>query len=307
MVFAQRRRCVKLSDTDLSDPTEGFERGSIAPKHTGFIKVPNTLIGRLLDNGRPTSAALHLLAIECSRTRWTLNEKHVNRSYGIGPRRFPSAIKLDQTGVLNRKRQGRTWCKETLMAAGDGFVMLSRDVVEQPSNVVAMVLVLLLSPVPLRREDTARRLGITSPTTIRELSRDVIGTGAVGHFIGDAGARYLDRPAVAQNCAQQIRADQKRARTLEKVVSPPKAKDRPIQMGATVQPAAETAAPFFDPRLDDAFDHHQLLGWTSASEEPVIESFTDHRSDLLAEVSENIPDPYWRRKFASAPAGGSIR
>ncbi len=33
---------MKLSDTDLSDPTEGFRPGSMAPQHTGFIKVPNT-------------------------------------------------------------------------------------------------------------------------------------------------------------------------------------------------------------------------------------------------------------------------
>ena len=110
---------MKLSDLDLSDTAGDAERGFIAPKHTGFIKIPNELIGRLLDQGKPTSTALHLLAIKLSRTDWTLNEVHVNRVYGIGPRRFPSAIALmKRTGVLTRKRQGRTFCTETLAAAG---------------------------------------------------------------------------------------------------------------------------------------------------------------------------------------------
>ncbi len=280
-----------MSDPDLSDTAGDAGQGSIAPKHTGFVKVPNELIGRLLDQGKPTCTALHLLAIKLSRTDWTLNEVHVNRVYGIGPRRFPSAIALmKRTGVLTRKRQGRTFCTETLAAAGGGFVMLPRDVLAQPSNVLAMVLVVLLSPVPLRREDAARRLGITSPTTIRALTGKVISTGAVRRLVGGTGVIYLTRPEVAQNCAHQNCADQNRAHTLETIGSPRKTKDTSIQMGGTVQPAAETGGPFFDPRLDEAFEHHQLLGWVTATEEPVIESFTDHRPDLLAEVSAMITD-----------------
>jgi hypothetical protein len=57
-----------------------------------------------------------------------------------------------------------------------------------------------------------------------------------------------------------------------------------------VQPPAETGAPFFDPRLDEALEHHQLLGWVTATEDPVIESFTDHRLDLQAELSAIITD-----------------
>ncbi len=282
---------MKLSDARTIDPPDNVEPGFPAPMRHGFIKIPNELIGRLLDHGKPTSTALHLLAIKLSRMDWTLNEVHVNRVYGIGPRRFPSAIALmKRTGVLTRKRQGRTFCTETLAAAGDGFVMLPRDVLAQPSNVVAMILVVLLSPVPVRREDAARRLGITSPTTIRALTRKVIIPGAVRHFVGDAGAIYLARPVIAQNCAHQIRADQKCARTLEMVGSPGKTEDTPLQMGTTVQPAAETAPRSIERLLNEAFDHRRILGWMLDTEERVISDLADVAPDLVAEVSAAVCD-----------------
>lgn len=44
----------------------------------------------------------------------------------------------------SRKRQGRAFCKESLTAAGDRCVMLPRDFLAQPLNVVITVLVVLL-------------------------------------------------------------------------------------------------------------------------------------------------------------------
>ncbi len=299
---------MKRSDEDLTGPLKDAGPTSSASKRSGFVKIPNEFIGRLLDHGKATITALHLLAIKLSRTGFTLNEVHVNRTYGIGPRRFPSAIALmKRTGVLTRERQGRTFCKETLTTARDGFVMLPRDVLAQSSNVVAMVLVVLLSPAPVRREEAARRLGIRSATTIRQLTREVIDTGAVDHFVGDAGVVYLSRPSPAQNCAHQNCADQKRGHTRETLVLPSKRKNTSTQTGSTVQPAAETGAARLEGLLGEAFEQRQLLGWMLDTEDRVIEEFSHHCPYWFEEASALMSDDELALRIGSRTRGRVAR
>jgi hypothetical protein len=52
----------------------------LASKAPSYSRVPSNLMGKLLDCGRPSAYALHLLAIKCGRgDGFTLNETAVNK------------------------------------------------------------------------------------------------------------------------------------------------------------------------------------------------------------------------------------
>lgn len=180
----------------MPDGTGELKRMASERFERGFVKVPVDAIGRLLDGGRSSIAALHLLAIKCAYPpTWSLSEGFVRRQYGIGRHRFRSGIdRLKKTGVLSRVRRDRGYCTEQINFRSPRFVPFPRRLLRQPSTVVAMVLVTFLSPTPTRRNDAAHRLGIRSATTVRELTNAVIATGAVAWVEGKHGEIHFGRP-----------------------------------------------------------------------------------------------------------------
>jgi hypothetical protein len=183
-----------------------------------LTSVPCNLLGKVLDHGRASIYAAHLLAIKtCSasggKTR-VLNEKHVLVHYGIGWRKFQSGMRLlRKTGViLDRKQTGRrSYAIETLAPASDNFVLIDQRLLKEGSPLVAFVLVVNLSPEPMTLAEVGARLGIKARATLRNLAEAAVERGAIARaIVGGAtkvarGGTTFDRGAeVVKNGAAKV-------------------------------------------------------------------------------------------------------
>jgi hypothetical protein len=167
-----------------------------------FVKVPSKLLGAILDSsGHASAAAAHLLAIKCSKgPGFVLNEKQVARpfeegGYQIGQRRFRNGVRvLKRARVLQRIQCGkRSWAKEQLAESDGNFVVFPEKLLRRRSSLVAFLLIANLSPKPLRPSDVARRVGMTSPTTIRSLVKEPVETGEIAHETGQRETVWVAR------------------------------------------------------------------------------------------------------------------
>jgi hypothetical protein len=185
-----------------------------------FVPVPNVLLGPVLDGGRASAYGAHLLAIKARHgAGFALQETHVACTYGIGRRGFRQGIaRLRDAGAITtaepsspdgpsrrpqrwRGRPGhraRPWAAEAMTAilqpGARGWVALPERLLAEDSFTVALVLTVLLSPAPVRPAVAARRFGVTSRTTVGELVRAAVATGAVVQTRGAHGAILLGRP-----------------------------------------------------------------------------------------------------------------
>jgi hypothetical protein len=178
-----------------------FDCADLCPK-SPFVKVPTKFLGAILDAaGHISAAAAHLLAIKCSKgSGYVLNEQQVAKpfdegGYEIGWRRFSAGIGLlKKVGVLKRSQTGRkSWAKEQIAESGGGFVPFPEHLLQRKSLLVAFLLTVNLSPRPLRPAAVARRVGLTSPMTIRALVKEAIAIGEIVHETGHRGAIWVAR------------------------------------------------------------------------------------------------------------------
>jgi hypothetical protein len=112
------------------------------------VHVPNDYLGRVLDHGRASAYAIHLLA-EKLRSGHVLNRKQVAKERGAGglgmsKRAFTAGMSvLTTAGPLKRWQRGRrrdgrkAFAQERLAPSGTRYVGLSEGLIlEQPSKVV---------------------------------------------------------------------------------------------------------------------------------------------------------------------------
>jgi hypothetical protein len=167
-----------------------------------FTQIPANLLGLVLDQGKPSMYAAHLLAIKLSKgPGHVLNETLVGKKvekggYAIGRRSFQAGLAtLKKAGVFERKQQGRkTFALEKIIAKGGGNYVALRDaLLKQRSSLVAFCLVVNMSPAPHRPEHFARRIGVRSAPTIRALVKDAVALGEVTLDIGSRGTVMVAR------------------------------------------------------------------------------------------------------------------
>jgi hypothetical protein len=170
-----------------------------------FGRMPVDLLGKLLDHGHASAYAVHLLAIKCLKgPGFVLNEKAVEKCYRIKRPSFQAGLRLLRgAGVLKRWQPCRTtWAVEQLAPGKAGYVPLTEELLQLldqsdpekcASKLVAFILIVTASPVPVSPEDAARRIGITSSKAARKLKNEAIATGEVEHIVGPHGAILLAR------------------------------------------------------------------------------------------------------------------
>lgn len=163
----------------------------------GVIKLSNAHIGRILDRGRTSMHALHLLAIKVARgPEWVLNEKHVSTAHAIGRRSFRDGIKcLQDAGIIVREQQfARRYATEDILPADTmGFTRIPRIVLSEPSDVVSFVIVTQLSPSPRRPTDVARRFGVKSKEAIARVVDRSVELRAIAFKRDERGAHWVAR------------------------------------------------------------------------------------------------------------------
>lgn len=184
-----------------------------ASKAPSYSHVPTNLLGKLLDHGKCSAYAVHLLAIKCGRgDGFALNLTAVNKpanaqsvrrrrskryrdkpvpekpGYDIGERAFQQGIALmKRASVLQRSQPERRFAKEKLLGAGDSYVLFDDNLLRAElsnatvnrSMLIAFILTVNLLTEPMPPVDAARRFGVTSPATIRKLWQQAVRFGAV--------------------------------------------------------------------------------------------------------------------------------
>jgi hypothetical protein len=161
-----------------------------------LIRIPTNLLGKVLDQGKASAYAAHLLAIKCSKgPGFVLNEKHVAREYGISKRPFLAGLRtLDKTKVLARSQPNhRAYAVETIAPASDRYVLIGESFLGQPSSVVAFILAANLSPDVFRPDDIAKRIGVKSRMTIRKLTKLAKELNAIASDTAEKGKVLLAR------------------------------------------------------------------------------------------------------------------
>lgn len=169
----------------------------MAGKRVSNVHIPNVHIGKLLDHGKATKYALHLLAIKVSRSgEFSLNEHHVRKRYGIGERAFRSGISLlRETGILERTQQpGSRFAQEVLHEANGRFIPIDRDMLERPSSEFAFIVATNLSPKPRTAAHVARRVGIRSRTTLTKILDQAIKTKQISALRSRGKSTLVGRP-----------------------------------------------------------------------------------------------------------------
>lgn len=180
-------RHAKPADFENAAPIN--DTPDLPASHEPVTRVPVNLLGKVLDHGRASIHAAHLLAVKIARfdfDRGALNQHDVKMRYGVGWRAFREGLALlKRTKVLDRRQLNhRTYAVERLADRHHRYVECPEELLCERSTLVAFVLAANLSPVPRRPAEIAERIGITSPSTIRTLVRDAIAGGYVAHLAG---------------------------------------------------------------------------------------------------------------------------
>lgn len=160
--------------------------------------MPNNFIGKLLDRGKPSAAAIKLLAIKFALGGpGFVVSKHRAAAHGMGWREYRSGLKLlKAAGIIRRWQDGRrSFPTERLItAASRNYVEIDAGLLGQPASVVAFILAANLSPKASRPAELGRRIGISSPATVRGITKAAIATGAVAVSRPRKGPHLVARP-----------------------------------------------------------------------------------------------------------------
>lgn len=145
-----------------------------------FIKFPVNYAGMVLDHGRASAYAIHLLVLKFNQgPGYVNNEARCRDRYGIERRGFRSGNKLLRvSGVLDRSRNGgrpsggkRRFASEKFkLPPSRYFVGVPSALIElKDSFAIALFVVVGLSPVPVFPRNAAKRIGISSENKVRQL------------------------------------------------------------------------------------------------------------------------------------------
>ena len=146
-------------------------------------RVPNNFIGKLLDQGKSSAAALKLLAIKFALggAGFVVSERRA-ANYGMSRRQYQHGLKLLKArSILARWQEGqRSYSRERLVTGPSrGYVEIDAALLTLPTKVVAFILAAKLSPNATTPAELCRRLGVTSDATIRKITNAAIEAGAV--------------------------------------------------------------------------------------------------------------------------------
>jgi hypothetical protein len=310
----------------------------INTKHVGMLLDSKRALiaGRVVRHGHASATAVKLLAIKNwhayeSGKAHTLNDKHVKNHYGIGWRRFQEGISLlKRTGVLVREQLNhRAYATERLTPGGRHYVELDANLLKCKPVLFTFIVVVNMCPNPIRPAAAARRFGITSDTTIRELVCASVGFGAVALDINTGDVARADhrfelaaKNGVAKNgSAKNDRAKsgvtQKKLQGTHKNLSNQQDDQEDFQKkqqtensspGGTFGEAERSGGQALWRKFDQkAFSCFRLLRWlldTRAADDVDFDGL--RRLELLA-VSTEMPDSALRAEIFSATAGRVAR
>lgn len=169
-------------------------------------RVPNNYIGKLLDQGQPSAAALKLLAVKYALggPGFVVSER-LAKAHGMGWREYRSGLNLLVVrGIIHRRQEGRrSFPKERLVtAASRNYTKIEVALLALPANVVAFILAANLAPKPARPAELCGRLGISSEATIRKITEAAIVSGAVAVWRPRKGPRLVARPGTVFDVMQ---------------------------------------------------------------------------------------------------------
>ena len=169
-------------------------------------RMPCNLLGKILDQGRASAHAAHLLAIKCSKgPGFTLNETHVRKEHRIGERAFRAGIAvLKRSGVMERWQTGAWFAEEELADPSRNFVLFDQQLLKADTNVVAFALVANLSPDPMRPAEVAARFGVKSRMTIRKLVKASIADDFISTDSDEKGAILVARKGYKFSLAKNV-------------------------------------------------------------------------------------------------------
>lgn len=148
------------------------KQSSLSPEQfEPFTKIPTELVGKLLDQGKASAAAVHLIALKLSRGPSFVLNNHYARRFGISERAFRGGLRILNKSILERRQTGRCqFATERLRPhRGEPFICLPDRLLLSPSDVLAFIVAVNLSPHPSRPTVIGRRIGHRSPKTVRRL------------------------------------------------------------------------------------------------------------------------------------------
>jgi hypothetical protein len=166
------------------------------PGKSSSTRIPNNLLGAVLDHDKASAYAAHMLAIKCSKgPGFVLNVDACDKFYGISERGFRQGMRVMRRTVLTREQSGhRTFATERLAEGGDNYVSLpDRLIASLDSDVLAFLLVVKLSPKVLRPTGAARRIGLRSRDVARRLAEAACATEEIVSRTGRHGRLEVAR------------------------------------------------------------------------------------------------------------------
>jgi hypothetical protein len=178
------------------DPLGSAEAETRADKR--LSRVPNNYIGKLLDQGKSSPAALKLLAIKYALggAGFVVSQRRAAK-YGMSRREYRAGLKLLKEGnILARWQEGqRSYASERLLtAASRNYTEIEAALLVLPAKIVAFILAANLSLKPTRPAELCRRIGITSDATIRKITEAAIASGAISVWKPTKGPHLVARP-----------------------------------------------------------------------------------------------------------------
>lgn len=217
----RKPQCIELSADEAAEArTDSNSSDETAVAR--LVRVPNNLLGKLLDHGRAGAYALHLIAFKLLHgAGWAISEGQVAKppnqgGIGMGERKLRKGLALAKAqGVLDRRIGGRrpngraAFARERLAAGSGRYIELPETLIRSSdSKLLAFVAAILLAPFPQDARDIAERIGLSrrSPNAIKRLVK----TATADHHIAaeHVGRHWIvARPgvnlAVFQNVAIQ--------------------------------------------------------------------------------------------------------
>ena len=191
MIHQQAEPAFKSDPAHPRSTTEASQKPKIEP----VVRIANNWLGVLLDRGKPSAAAIRLLAAKLDLGN-TLNEIAMRKHYGISRRQFQTALRLVVSAeVLHRQQHGQGFAVETLNKKSDGYVVVPVSLLKGKSPYpAALVAVVRLSPRPMTLAAACARIGITASGTRRSLIEAV--RPHIESAVGPNGKMWVARPGV---------------------------------------------------------------------------------------------------------------
>lgn len=272
--------------------------------NTDKISVPNIALGMVLDNGRASAYAAHLLAISAAHgTGFSLNKWHVRDTYGMGLRGFAAGIKLlTDSRVLDRQQAGpKQFAQDiSLVSTAPPFVRFPRALLGENSTLVAFILAALMSPTPRPAGVIGKRVGVRSRTSVGALVVAARRLGVVDVSIGQHNAILVGRPLASKNVVSKNVVSKNVA--TQKIMEDDSLMEDSHQH-STGHPTGGPAASAIARLLEVAEDNRRLLGWLYDDEEKAFDALREVTPDEVELVLDAETDAVLREHVRNACGG----